>query len=401
MKIASRCNINCSYCYMYNAGDMSYIKQPKFISDDVIKIFVDKIIVYCKKNNLTQFDFTLHGGEPLLMSKKKFCNLIDELLRLKNDNINVGISVQTNGILIDKEWCDIFKKYNLSVGVSLDGTQQLHDKYRVDKKGEGTYTNVIKGIEILKENDVNFGLLSVTNAEIEPKELFEHFVSLGLYTDFLLIESNYDNHNDYPMGDWLISMFNLWFNSLDSGHSIRIRIFEIICKNILGDNSGIDSLGIAENSILVLETKGELEAVDVLKICGEGFTKTNINIETHNIEDAFSDTLVDVYYNSGKYLSKKCLACPVQEICGGGYLPHRYSSKNGFNNPSVYCNDLLRLITHIQNTVIDNMPEELVKESRIQKLTYENALQIIEETLPTISEPEYVGKLEKFKKVYV
>ncbi|MHA7607294.1 radical SAM protein [Elizabethkingia meningoseptica] len=398
IKIASRCNINCSYCYMYNAGDMSYLKQPKFISMEIIKIFVDKIIDYCKKNNLKHFYFSLHGGEPLLMPKKDFVEMVNELLKLTSNNIKVGISIQTNGILLDEEWCEIFKKYNILVGISLDGTKEIHDKYRVDKKGKGTYIKVIKGIEILKKKYDNFSLLSVTNAEIAPRELFNHFVDMGFCTDFLLLESNYDDCNkSKSMGDWLVNMFEFWYNTI-STNKIRIRIFETICRNILGDISGTDSLGTSENSILVLETNGGIEAVDVLKICGESFTKNNINIKTHEIDHVFSDLLIDVYYNSGKYLPKKCLACPVQEVCGGGYLPHRYSSKNGFNNPSVYCDDLLKLITHIQNVIIDEMPENLIKETQIEKLTYEDALQIIETTLPTIPEPIYAEKLESFRK---
>jgi uncharacterized protein len=157
-------------------------------------------------------------------------------------------------------------------------------------------------------------------------------------------------------------------------------------------------LGTHENNILVLETNGGLEAVDALKSCGDSFTKNEININTHEIEEISKSKLMEVYYNSGKYLPKKCLACPVQDICGGGYLPHRYSSKNGFNNPSIYCDDLLRIITHIQNTVVEGMPKELKIETGIQKLTYENALQIIEETLPNIPEPDYIELLESFRK---
>lgn len=399
IKVASRCNINCSYCYMYNLGDFSYKIQPKFISKEIITCLIEKLKIYCQQNELKQFHFSLHGGEPLLLNKEKFSEIIEELSKLNEIGVNVNISVQTNAILIDNDWCKLFNKYNIIVGVSIDGPKRLHDKYRVDKNGIGTYDKVIKGINLLKENNNNFAILSVTNADYKAKELYNYFSALGYFTDFLLLDSNYDNLPDYetPMGNWLIELFDLWYNNYNSG--IQIRIFDIIYKNILGDNSGIDSLGTEENSLLVLESNGGLEAVDILKICGNNFTKNNLNIRTHNINDAFNDPLINLYQKSGKYLAKKCLACPVNEICGGGYLPHRYSSKNGFNNPSVYCDDLLKLITHIQNKVIDDMPEKLVKESKIQKLSYEEALQIIEETLPTIPEPEYIEKLESFRKL--
>lgn len=402
IKIASRCNINCSYCYMYNAGDLSYLKQPKFISDEIMELFVNKIILYCNRNNLKHFDFILHGGEPLLIKKEDFIKIVEKLLKLRDNGIDTHISVQTNGILVDKEWCEIFERYDITVGVSLDGPKEINDKYRIDKKGNGTYDRVSKGIEILKRYyKGRFGILSVTNAEINPQEMFDHFSEANLSTDFLIMESNHDVYKPgIDMGEWLIEIFNLWYNS-KSNNDINIRLFEVICRSILGDDYGTDSMGTSENSILVLETNGGLEAVDVLKTCGDGFTKNNLNIRTHDIEDVFSDTLVDVYYNSGKYLARKCLACPVSEICGGGYLPQRYSSKNGFNNPSVYCNDFLKIITHIQNAIIDDMPEKLIEETGIEKITYEEALQIIEENLPHIKEPVYAEKLESFRRVAI
>jgi uncharacterized protein len=234
-------------------------------------------------------------------------------------------------------------------------------------------------------------------------DAFNHLKSIGASAaDFLLLDLNYDTaaQEKYelektPSANWYIQIFNEWFHTTQE-ERMQIRFFNVIIHRILGGLYSIDNLGAGENNVLVLETDGGLEAVDVLKICGDGFTKDNINIHTHHFEDALNAPLAEIYYNSGKYLPKKCLACPVNEICGGGYLPHRYSSKNGFNNPSIYCNDLLKLITHIQNAVVDAMPQTLREETNMQKLTYDNALKIIEETLPTIQEPWYASKLERY-----
>lgn len=402
VKVASRCNINCSYCYMYNLGDLSYKLQPKFIDSKTTKNFAKKLLSHLKSNNSERALIIIHGGEPLMMKKPDFIDFINAFDILRENNIQVGFSLQTNAILLDDEWCDLFKKYDIRVGVSLDGSKEENDKFRVDKKGNGTYNKVINGIEVLKRNKISTGILSVMNLNSDPIEYYEHFKSLNLSSvDILLLDSNYDHKehslaNNVTPSEWYIKIFDKWYN--EEKQKFKIRFFDIIIKEILGEEQRIDSLGIHENNVLVLETNGDLEAVDVLKACGDSFTKNGININTHEIDEVSKSELIEVYYNSGKYLPKKCLACPVQNICGGGYLPHRYSSENGFNNPTIYCNDFLKIITHIQNAVVDSMPQDFKDKTGIEKLTYENALQIIEETLPTIKEPEYVKKLENFKK---
>lgn len=402
VKVASRCNINCSYCYMYNLGDLSYKNQPKFISEATIKKIVEKLRTHSIKNNLKLIHVVIHGGEPLLWDKLAFENFILEFKEITDENIEVVFSMQTNAILLNDEWCDLFKKHKINIGVSLDGSKINNDRYRIDKKGKGTYDDVIKGMEVLNKNGLKAGILSVMNLESDPIEYYNHFNGLNLKSmDILLLDSNHDNNlvksNDSKkVYEWFIEIFDKWYSEKDE--KSEIRFFEMIIKEILGEEQDIDSLGIHENNVIVIETNGGLEAVDALKSCGNSFTKNDININTHEVEEISNSKLIEVYYKSGIYLPKKCLACPVQDICGGGYLPHRYSSKNGFNNPSIYCDDLLRIITHIQNTVVEDMPNELKIETGIQMLTYENALQIIEENLPNIIEPEYIELLESFQK---
>ena len=402
VKIASRCNINCSYCYMYNLGDTSYKMQPKFIAEQTTLNFAKKLLAHLRENNSPHAFIIIHGGEPLLMDKKDFEIFINCFKIILESEIRLLFTLQTNGILIDEEWIAIFKKYNINVGVSLDGPKADNDRYRVDKNGNGTYDRVMNGLNILKENDFKTGILSVMNLESDPIEYYNHFKNLNVPSfDVLLLDGTHDNKHDIfknkiSPSEWYIKMFDEWFN--DKEQNFRIRIFDLIVQEILGEETTSDALGIHENNVVVLETNGDLEAVDVLKACGESFTKNGININTHEIDEIGKSELIDVYYNSGNYLCRKCLACPVQEICGSGYLPHRYSSENGFNNPTIYCDDLLKIITHIQSAVYDSMPLELINETGISRLTYEDALQIIEENLPNIPVPEYTSKLESFKK---
>lgn len=407
VKIASRCNINCTYCYMYNHADQSYKSQPKFMSKETILNLKNKIKNHCVKHELKKFYIILHGGEPLLTDVNDLRYFLETLSSLdKESSININFAVQTNGILISEEHCKLLNEYNVGVGISLDGNEKINNQYRVDKKGNGTFENVKKGIEVAKKHlNHPIGCLSVVNLEASPIESYETFKSLSFTgINFLLLDENYDTLSnddtiisDLKNSNWLIELFDYWYK-LDDKERLRIRKFEDIISYILGSERGTESAGKGENKIAVVETNGDIEPLDVLKICGEEFTKHKFNLATNELDDVFHSDLIKTYYNSKKYLAKKCLACPVNEVCGGGYLPHRYNSKNGFNNPSIYCKDLLKVITHIQNVIIDDIPNEIIEESGVKKVTYEEALEMIENNIPNIESTGYMNLLESFRK---
>ncbi len=387
---------------MYNHDDQSYLKQPKFISEETTINFVDRLLEQAKEKDIKEYSICLHGGEPMLLGKEKLKKFISFFEKLTKNDIKVQFTMQTNGILIDDEWCNIFEELNIGVGISLDGPKDVNDYYRVDHNNEGTFDRVLKGINTMTRNKIPTGTLSVMNLHANPVEMFNHFINMKIsFVDILFMDLNYDNFErfitpdlKYSMSEWYIQLFDLWFNN--RSNNFKFRLFDDFIGNILGGNTSADFVGTADKNILVLETNGDMEPVDSLKICGNSFTKRNYNVKESNITDLAENDLILLYHKSGTFISKKCLACPVKDLCGGGYLAHRYSSKNGFNNPSIYCDDLLKLITHIQNTIIDELPEDYRKKSGIEKLTYENAVKIIEETLPTIPEPNYTEFLESF-----
>src|SRR6202035_1705011 len=154
--------------------------------------------------------------------------------------------------------------------------------------------------------------------------------------------------------------------------------FENIIGLIFGSPCSTDNIGGRQNDILVVETDGGLEPVDVLKACGNNFTKLGLNGLSNEIDDVYQSRLVQVYQRGLKELCATCNRCPIRDVCGGGYLPHRYRRSNGFDNPSIYCRDLMRLITHIQGSVMRTMPGRMKRNLGLASLTYEQARQAIE-----------------------
>lgn len=382
LKIASRCNLNCSYCYMYNLGDKTYKNQPKVMCKDTIKNIYKRIIEHCEAHGIKDFGIVLHGGEPLLAGQKYIEDFIAIGHDMAKDKISFKYGLQTNGILINKEIVDSLEKLRVHIGVSLDGPKDLNDKFRFYHNGKGSYNDVIKGIKTLLNNNSykdRLGILSVINISLSPIQAYKHIKELNVKGgDFLFPYGTYDNpplgkdeniENTY-YANWLIKIFNKWYNESEE---IRpsIRLFGDIITSLLGNDIMADYLGNKNNEVLVIETDGTMEAVDGLKSCGNGFTKTGANVKSHSINQALDTPLAKLYHYSHKHLCKKCRLCPINETCGGGDLANRYSTKNGFDNPSIYCSDLEKLISHIQNKIIDRLPKKLIQETGIERLKVE------------------------------
>lgn len=381
LKIASRCNLNCTYCYVYNKGDKSYLLQPKKMSTEIIDAFISRVKEHCILHKSKAFTFIFHGGEPLLAGKEFFEYFVEKVeTDFENLETATRFTIQTNGVLLNREWCELFNKLGIRIGISIDGPKVYNDINRIDHSNRGSFDNIIKGINVVKKHSKTpLGILSVVNIEIPPKEMYDFLVELDVrWMNFLLPDGNYDNppeglglNYDHTMyADWLINLFDLWFE--DNSSRLDIGMFRSLIYLILGVEVSADEFGTRTTDALVIETNGDIESLDVLKICGDGFTKGDSNVKNTSFEEALNTPLAKSYHLSHKILSEKCQGCIVKDICGGGNLPHRFSSKNKFNNPSVYCANLYKLITHIQNKIIAKLPESFVKESGIKELEYNN-----------------------------
>ncbi|MBL7727945.1 MAG: radical SAM protein [Dinghuibacter sp.] len=413
VKVASRCNLNCSYCYMYNLGDETYRNQPKVMSRKTLRKTVDRAYEHCVDNNLRVFIFIFHGGEPLLAGKeffKEFTSYARE--KFSNIKIKLLFAMQTNATLLTPDWADFLGECDISLGISLDGVKEVNDMHRVDHAGKGSYDRIIEGIRNAQASEKMVykpAVLSVINLKANPEETYHHVKSLNVPgVSFLLPDGNYDKlsllregyNSETPYADWLIKIFDLWYNDNKEKNKFDIDMFTGFIKGLLGGRVPSDAGGNDNNDVLVIETNGGIEAVDVLKTCGHGFTKAGATVFSHSFDEAMETPLAKMYLTSNWKTCNQCRLCPISNICGSGYLPHRYSSENGFNNPSIYCLDYLKLITHIQNRVVDDLPEQVKQESEVEKLTYEEARELLNEAIAeaAVLDNPYAAEMESFAK---
>jgi uncharacterized protein len=393
LKVASRCNLNCTYCYVYNMGDESYRSQPYRMSPETVSALLSRVATYSSEHDVHEVTFIFHGGEPLLAGKDFFRAFVSKATAMLGGDPTPTYALQTNGTQVTTEWLDLFHELGISFGISLDGLPSTNDSNRVTHAGAGSYVRVRRALDAAltdRRLDSLFGgVLTVINLAADPITLYYHYREIGLRRcDFLLPDGTHDHPpagiphdaSAAPYADWLIAIFDEWFRNEDT--SLSIRIFEDIIKLLFGPGFGSDALGGGPNGALVIETDGGIELIDVLKICGPGFTKLGLNVARDAIQDACSAELMQLYQQGAARLCKTCQACPVVAVCGGGYLPHRYSSVSGFANTSVYCRDLMKLITHIRSRVLTTIPKEIQQKLGMRPLTYEEASRLLNGTRP-------------------
>jgi uncharacterized protein len=354
IKVAARCNLSCSYCYEFNLADHTWQHSPALISDNVFENILLRVQRHCTYSGQKSIHLSFHGGEPCLLGPERFGSLCQKA-RDFLAGIQVKISLQTNGTLLNTDWVRVFAGHAVNVGVSLDGPRQVNDVFRVDHHGQGSYEQVLAGINTLRSAEFPFGILTVIQLGADPLSIHRHFLELGCRSlSYLMPDYTHDTishiHAKFgptPCADFLIPIFDdWWFNSTID---VRIRNFWDMTRLVMGGDSQVDALGNRPLYFVVVNSAGDIEGLDVLKACDDGLVKTGLNVRDADFRDiARASSLHGRIVFGSLPLAPVCCSCQERDTCGGGYHPHRYSRERGFNNPSVWCADLLRLFTHIR-----------------------------------------------------
>ncbi|MGV3517692.1 FxsB family cyclophane-forming radical SAM/SPASM peptide maturase [Luteitalea sp.] len=376
-KIASRCNLNCSYCYVYNSADSRWAEQPHFMSEATARQTAVRMREHLLAHNKADAMVTFHGGEPLLGGVSHLRMLLGVIgEELVSRGIKVRLSMQSNLMLLDDEICKLLWQHDVHVGTSMDGPPKWNDRIRVTHSGGGSGAQVEQKLRDLLESPYRSlfdGILCVIDLRSDPIEVVDYLMSFeppGI--DFLFPLNNYDRPPAgvsgppaAPYGEWLSRGFDRWWFA---GATRNVRIFQAIMRLCTGQASGVESLGVGAVDLIVVETNGDIEGVDSLKSAFNGATALGLNVHDHDFDTAARHASVRLRQSGVLQLCAECRRCPVRGVCGGGYIPHRYSSLTAFDNPSVYCRDLERIIRHIHGRLEALLQECAGPTDRVQQL---------------------------------
>jgi uncharacterized protein len=321
----------------------------------------ERIAEHAQLHTLPDFRVVLHGGEPLLAGPSLIDGIASVIRTLAPKHTRVRLAVQTNGVLLNDRFLRLFHKHAIGVGISVDGDRAANDRHRLFGNGRSSYHAVVRALTMLNQErhrPVYSGLLCTIDLRNDPVATYESLLKHSPpRIDLLLPHANWTARPPGPprhatsYGEWLIAVFDRWYSA--PRRETGVRLFDSIISRLLGGPTWTTSLGSAQGDLITVETDGSIEASDSLKTAAAGAAATGMTVFTHSFDQALTHPMV----SAPAELCGTCRSCPIVSACGGGLYTHRFSEQNGFNNPSVYCGDLFRLIQHVRSRVAADIRE--------------------------------------------
>jgi uncharacterized protein len=363
-KISERCNLKCDYCYFFFGGDDTWKKHPPLVSRKVVEDLGAFSARAARDHGLKVIDIVFHGGEPLLMSKPRFSEMCDTLRGYEN-GFRFSFALQTNGVLVDDAWIDVFERHRVTVGVSLDGPPAVNDLHRLDHKGHSSYDATVAGLRKLQAAAAEkrmppSGLLSVISPFSDGAATYRHFVDdLGVtYMSFLTPDYSWDSVVPEPVirgvERFLLSALRAWLG--DKNPKIKVRVFSELLAAMVDPRA----MDIVHNhrddyrSIISVSSNGDLGPEDTLRTLDPRFASMGLNIANHNLSDVFESDAWREQTDALAIRPHQCEGCDWWKICKAGRPVHRYSKPKGFSNHSLYCTGLKDAYTELAAFVVRN-----------------------------------------------
>ena len=332
--VGSMCNLNCDYCYYLDKSALYH--GVSIMSLDMLEKIIRN---YVETNAAEELVFNWHGGEPLLAGLDYY----KEITKLQNKycgNKKICNTLQTNAVLVNEEFASFFKDNNFLIGVSIDGPQDIHDRYRKDKLGNPTFKKVIKGIELLHRHNVDFNTMTTINKASESRGLevylflkqigsqYMQFMPVVEYVNSLgrIVPPNYKEATLAPwsvesmaFGEFMCDIFDSWVKN-DVG-TYFVNLFDSTLANICGVECGCCAYSDTCGLNAVVEHNGDVYPCD--HFVYPEYRLGNIT-ENDIYEIVSSSQMVEFGINKRNLLPRKCFSCDFFHVCHGECPKHRF-----------------------------------------------------------------------------
>ena len=361
------CNLDCSYCYYLEKEKMYPGNQNFMMNDDILEVFIRK---YIHEQPGRQVTFVWQGGEPSLLGIAYFKKAL-KLQKKYGSGKEIHNSFQTNGLLLTDDWCIFFKENNFLIGISIDGPEEIHDRYRLNKGGKGTFLKVMAAIDLLKKYKVDFNTLTVVNdVNVEqPLIVYRFLKQIGSgYIQFIPIVERLSSEcpsnglslvlpeykeeakltswsvPSLKFGRFLVTIFNEWVKK-DVGRYF-VQIFDATLANEAGEPAGICVFSKYCGDALAIEHNGDVFSCDhfVYPVYKIG------NINTTSLRKMLLQS-VQIKFGLDKYnsLPQQCKDCDVLRYCYGECPHNRFlTTAKGEAGLNYLCDGYKHFFRHVK-----------------------------------------------------
>jgi uncharacterized protein len=346
------CNIDCDYCYLANR-----LSTKKMLPAQAVEI-VDRLV----SAGVVGPDLSMvwHAGEPLVL-QPSYYHEIFAALAARQYPFTIRHSFQTNGMLINDEWCEFFQRWSVNVGVSVDGPASIHDAHRKDRSGKGTHAKVMEGIRTLQRNSVPFHAIAVVTAEslLHPEAVIDFFLETAIdRVGFNIEELEGANKSSSVAGD-KVSNVRRFFEVMAEGEErsqgkLTIREFENARGAIKGSHvqecpsPDLRNEQTLPYAILTVAWDGAMTAFspELIDASSKDYGDFILgNILRDPISDIFNSPKFKVISNAIEEGCKRCAeTCQYFSVCGGGAPSNKYFENGSFESTeTVYCRSVIQI----------------------------------------------------------
>jgi len=372
--VGSACNLRCSYCYYLEKDGYHQADTPTRMSDDLLEKFTEQ---YVHAQPGQQVLFTWHGGEPLLLGIDYFRKALRYQQPYRH-NRQIDNVLQTNGTLLNDDWCRFFKDNNFLIGLSLDGPAHCHDRYRTNIGGRGSFVQTIHGLELLQKHGVEFNILSVVNDYNVrfPLEVYRFFKSTGSrYIQFSPVVERTDLSTGLlKSGDEVDGRLTEWsVPSLEYGRFLNDIFDEWVRKDVgetfvtTFDATLAGYVGTAPGTCVYADTCGHAAALD---LNGDLYACDHFVFPEHKLGNIRSQTITEMMLSDRQFkfgddkrdkLPESCRKCKHLQLCNGECPKNRILAIHGEKNPLNYLCPGLKLYFNHTEPYMRFMANELSK----------------------------------------
>ena len=363
-KISERCNLKCDYCYFFFGGDESWKSHPPLVPRQVVEdlgAFAERA---ARDQQLESIQLIFHGGEPLIMSKPRFSEMC-ETLRGYEKGFKFNFGLQTNGVLVDDEWIDVFERHAVSVGVSLDGPKAVNDLHRLDVKGQSSYDRTVAGLRRMQRAAAqgripNPGMLSVINPSADGAAVYRHFVhDLGVTRlSFLTPDYTWDSVPGEltvrGVERFLLASMRAWL--ADKNPQVRVRVFSELLAAMISPHAMelVQTYRDDYRNIISVSSNGDLGPEDTLRTLDPRFASMGLNVARNDLSELIESAAWREQADAATIRPAGCKDCGWWKICKAGRPINRYSKARGFLNHSIYCSGLKDMYAELGAFLVRN-----------------------------------------------